>query len=306
MNDQIPSAVPSGARVVAIVLNRNRSDLLGECLLRLQGQSHPPAAVILVDDASTDDSIRTAKKMWPGVRVVEMPEPSGVIAARNAGLACAMRDVAADFLCFLDNDAFLAPTALAEMVAAAQDPAIGMVTPKAFRSTATRCLASAGGMTVNLYLGVFRDVGTGETDVGQYDAPADVSACAGFAFLLRAEAARRAGDFDAGLKRYGWEDVDYSLRVAGMGYRLRYAPKAEVEHRGGHAGRGVVAAYEYWKIRNLFILMRRHAGPLQWACFLTVLPPRCVFAILRLLWAKTGGQTFVMQLRRLRARFGAP
>jgi GT2 family glycosyltransferase len=286
------------------VLNRNKRALLEQCLLHLQQQSHPPAAVILVDDASTDDSVQMAESAWPGIRAIVMPEPSGVTAARNAGLACVLNQVESDYICFLDNDAFLAPSALAEMVAAASEPDIGMVTPKAFQSMEDRILASAGGMTVNLYLGLFRDAGSGETDLGQYDTPCDVRACPGFALFVPTNVARRAGPFDARLKRYGWEDVDYSLRIAELGFRLRYAPKAEVEHRGGHAGRGIVASYEYWKLRNLFVLMHRHATPMQWACFVVILPLRCLYILLRLIADQAGARRVLPGLKRLATLIG--
>lgn len=272
--------------------------------MQLQQQSHPPAAVILVDDASTDDSVHTAECAWPGIRMIVLPEPSGVTAARNAGLACVLNQFESDYICFLDNDAFLVPTALAEMVAAASEPDVGMVTPKAFQSMEDRILACGGGMTVNLYLGLFRDAGRGETDLGQYDTPCDVRACPGFAIFVPTRVARRVGLFDTGLKRYGWEDVDYSLRITELGFRLRYAPKAEVEHRGGHAGRGIVASYEYWKLRNLLVLMLRHAGPMQWACFLVIFPLRCLYILLRLLADKAGAPRVLPRLKRLATLIG--
>lgn len=233
-----------------------------------------------------------------------MPVPSGVIAARNAGLACALREFDADFICFLDNDAFLAPNAIEEMVAAADDPQIGMVAPKAFQSMTERILASAGGLTVNFYLGLFRDIGYGERDTGQHDTAADVCACPGFAILVPTRVARETGPFDEGLKRYGWEDVDFSLRIAKLGYRLRYAPKAEVEHRGGHAGRRVVASYEYWKLRNLVVLQGNHANRLQWLCFLGSLPLRATYVLCRFAIDIGCRRVVAPRLRQLRARFG--
>jgi GT2 family glycosyltransferase len=271
------------ARVVAIVLNRNRGDLLAACLQKLRCQTIPLSAVILVDDASTDDSVEGARSFWPGIHVVALEEPSGVIAARNAGLEFAQSELNFDYVCYLDNDAFLEPSALEEMVAAARaDAEVGMVTPKAYQSIHERRLACAGGMTANFGMGLFRDTGSGELDRGQFDEPRDVVACPGFTFLVRKEVVLRVGPFDNGLRHYGWEDVDYSLRVRKAGFRLRYAPQAVVEHKGGHAGRGIVAAYERAKLRNLFVLMHRHASAFQWLCFLGVLPLRCAYVAARL------------------------
>ncbi len=287
------------AHVVAIVLNRNRSDLLAASLQKLRCQTFPLSAVILVDDASTDDSIEAARSLWEDIHVVALAEPSGVIAARNAGLEYALSELDFDYVCYLDNDAFLEPSALEEMVAAARaDAGIGMVTPKAYQSIHERRLACAGGMTANFGMGLFRDVGSGEVDCGQFDAPRDVVACPGFTFLVRKTVLQQVGLFDTGLRRYGWEDVDYSLRVREAGFRLRYAPRAVVEHKGGHAGRGIVAAYERAKLRNLFVLMHRHAGACEWLCFLSVLPMRFIYVAARVTWDAVARRLAAPQLRR--------
>ncbi len=294
-------------RVATVVLNQNRSDLVAACLRKLQDQTLAPSDVILVDDASTDDSIEAARVLWPGIHVLELAKRSGVIAARNAGLDYAMSDLSFDYLCYLDNDALLEPSALEEMVAAAhQDVSVGMVTPKAYQSIPNRRLACAGGMTANFCMGWFRDVGGGELDCGLYEEPRDVVACPGFAFLVREEVLQRVGHFDSSLRHYGWEDVDYSLRVRKAGFRLRYAPRAFVEHKGGHAGRGIVAAYELWKLRNLFVLMLRHANAFEWLCFLCVFPLRCVYVAFRLIKDAAERCLVVPQRKRIDVRVDSP
>jgi teichuronic acid biosynthesis glycosyltransferase TuaG len=65
------------------------------------GQSHPPHQIIVVDDASTDDSCRLISQKYAGkVMLLEQVKNQGSSAARNAGM-----DVATgDYIAFLDAD----------------------------------------------------------------------------------------------------------------------------------------------------------------------------------------------------------
>jgi len=71
--------------------------------------------VIVVDDASTDDTLHRVRDISdPRLRVIALPENRGVAAARNAGNAAARGDLIA----FLDSDDLWRPEKLARQVAA--------------------------------------------------------------------------------------------------------------------------------------------------------------------------------------------
>ncbi|MFY1692775.1 glycosyltransferase family 2 protein [Plantactinospora sp. WMMB782] len=94
-----------------IVPNYNKEKTLRACLAAIYAQTHPPAEVVVVDDASTDGSPRIAAE-FP-CTLLAFPVNRGVSAARNAGAARAGGDV----LFFVDSDIALAPDALAEALA---------------------------------------------------------------------------------------------------------------------------------------------------------------------------------------------
>jgi hypothetical protein len=101
----------------------------------------------------------------------------------------------------------------------------------------------------------------------------------GFGFLVRKEVLFQVGLFDEIFNPYGWEEVDLSLRARKRGFKILYVPKAIIYHKGGKVGRGPLPEYEKYKIRNLFILMRRHTTLIQWICF-TFLIPLKAFSLL--------------------------
>jgi len=106
--------------VSVIVPNFNYNRSLGECLRALKAQTYRPIEIIVVDDASTDDSLRTAREA--GVTVLSTAVNSGVAVARNLGAAHA----AGDILIFVDSDVAVLPDAVAQAVDLLEsDPGIG-------------------------------------------------------------------------------------------------------------------------------------------------------------------------------------
>ena len=268
--------------VAVIVLNLDRRDLLLACLASVKAPGYPAVEIVGVDNGSRDGSPDAAALAFPDVRVLRQSQNLGVAGGRNAGLAWVCANLRASYMLFIDNDTALDPGAVAELVNAAHaDPRIGLVAPKAYRRRGDSTLVSARGMRFNPYVGAAWDVASGEQDRGQYDELCDVHACPGFAFFVKREVFEAIGRFDERFNPYGWEDVDFSLRAKGAGFRLAYAPNAIVYHSGGRAGRGPNLRYEQYKVQKMIYLVRRHSTPVQWACFLMIFPFRGAFRALR-------------------------
>lgn len=279
----------AGEDVALVVLNHDRKDLLLACLEAVARLDPPPHATVVVDNASNDGSADAVAIRFPAVHLLRQSENRGVAGGRNAGIRWILTNLLVEHLVFIDNDTLVEPGAVRELVAVTRgDPRIGMVAPKAFRQPGDRRLLSAGGLTFNPYTGVLRDVGDGETDLGQYDVPRGIQACPGYAFLVRRQVFDRIGMFDEAFNPYGWEDADFSLRAARAGFRLVYAPRAVVYHAGGRAGRGPVQLYERHKARQMMYFVRRHATPLQLCCLFPLLTLRSVWRIARELASGNG------------------
>ncbi|MFY1686341.1 glycosyltransferase family 2 protein [Plantactinospora sp. WMMB782] len=101
------STMDTTAGTVSVVIPSYRSaKTLAACLDAVYAQSHAPLEVIVVDDASSDDSAAIARR-YP-CRLIVAPVNRGVSAARNTGAAASRGDV----LFFVDSDIALAPDAL--------------------------------------------------------------------------------------------------------------------------------------------------------------------------------------------------
>lgn len=105
-------------RVVAVVVAYNRRDLLVEVLEALALQRHPLARVVVVDNASTDDSADVARAAGDLVDLVSLPRNTGGAGGFAAGMAVALDRHEPDWLWLMDDDTVPTPDALAALLAA--------------------------------------------------------------------------------------------------------------------------------------------------------------------------------------------
>jgi GT2 family glycosyltransferase len=260
--------------IVIVVLNLNKPAETRRCLESVFRLDYAPYEVVLIDNGSTDGSWEALRRDFPKAHAVRSDKNLGVAGGRNLGIEQAKRFPYA-MLFFLDNDAWMEPDSLRRMARAmSAGPEVGLVSPKSYRPGSPRVFASAGGHRINWYTGTIRTVGAGEEDRGQHDARQPLT-CSGGCMLVRRGVIERIGGFDNAFNPYGWEDLDFSLRARREGFAVRLAPDAIVYHSGGKAGRGgPLPEYERSKMRGYFLFMKRHASPLQWMCFLCLLPLR--------------------------------
>jgi len=97
-------------RISIVVPVYNSPQNLVECLSALRALSCPDSEIIVVDDASTDDTSSIATRM--GARVLRLMKNSGPAAARNHGARYAQGDI----LLFVDADVVVAPGAVSRVV----------------------------------------------------------------------------------------------------------------------------------------------------------------------------------------------
>jgi GT2 family glycosyltransferase len=108
----------SQPRVVAVVVAYNRRDLLADALDALAAQTRPLDAVVVVDNASSDDSAVVAADHPLGVDLVELARNTGGAGGFAVGLAHAVGTHSADLVWLMDDDTIPTPSALAELLAA--------------------------------------------------------------------------------------------------------------------------------------------------------------------------------------------
>ena len=84
--------------ISVVVPVRNGSEYISKCLLGLKESTYKPFEVIVVDDASTDNTVEVSRKT--GAKIITLDIQSGPAAARNRGAESARGDI----VLFVDAD----------------------------------------------------------------------------------------------------------------------------------------------------------------------------------------------------------
>ena len=107
-------------RVVAVIVAYNRAALLQDCLTAIDNQTRRLDEVLVVDNASTDDSAAVAKAHPLRPHVLSLTRNTGGAGGFAVGVDLAVRRYGADWVWLMDDDTIPTPTALAELLRACE------------------------------------------------------------------------------------------------------------------------------------------------------------------------------------------
>jgi len=206
----------SSPPLAIVICSKDRAWLLEGALSAIERVRRPGDETIVVDSASTDDSVKRVAGRFPWVRFVRCDQP-GASRARN----CGVRVSSAPVVAFTDDDC--RPEAgWADAIEAIfrEEPATGFL---------TGMVRPDGGPGPALAVG-----GADVPQLFRYgDDPAELGQSANFA--ARRQALDAIGGFDevlgAGTRFAGAEDHDVFWRLLRAGWMGRYDPRVSVVHQ---------------------------------------------------------------------------
>ncbi len=232
-----------------IIVNYNTCDLLRDCLSSIyRSQAGIAFEVIVIDNASPDNSVEMVSTEFPQVELIVSLANSGYACANNLGLRRAgflglgqAAPHAPRYALLLNPDTVLPPMALADMVAFMDERTdIGAAGPKLVKldgSLDLACRRSFPTPEVSFYrmLGLSklfphsRRFGRYNMTYANPDELLEVDAVVGAFMLVRREAIDQAGLLDENYFMYG-EDLDWAYRIKMKGWKIFYNPAVTVTH----------------------------------------------------------------------------
>jgi GT2 family glycosyltransferase len=284
--------------VAVLVVNWNGGDLLRQCLESLERQRRRPDHIVVVDNNSSDDSLRLAENALRDVELIRLSANLGFARANNIAAQAAHRF---DLLALLNPDAFAEPGWLEALVTAAErEPAVAAFASQMLLASAPEYLDGAGD-SYHVSGRAWRN-GHRALRASWPAADADVFAPCAAAALYRRAAFDEVGGFDEQYFCY-FEDVDLGFRLRLRGHRCVYVHSAVVRHMSSAVSgyRSDFAVY-HGERNAVWTFFKDMPGPLVWL----YLPQHVALNVASLLYYPWRGQGRVVLRAKLDALRGLP
>ncbi len=211
--------------------------------------------IFVVDNASTDQSVGSIKKKYPGVMVFQNQENLGGTGGFNSGLEIISQESQYEYIWLLDNDARITDTTLQTLIRTMdEDKNIGVAGSRIQDIDAPEMVVETGANFCWDRMGVIpinRNKRGNPTQTILVDYVAICSA------LVRVSAMKTAGIMDHRFFLY-WDDMEWGLRFKKQGYKVVAVGKSIAYHGSfTERDRGAVTTH-YYGTRNALLTYSKH------------------------------------------------
>ncbi|MEU3167765.1 glycosyltransferase [Streptosporangium sp. NPDC006930] len=233
-------AVPDWPPLAIVIVTYSSGKVIEDCLRSLDAAlaDAGPARVVVVDNASADDTVARVREVAPEAEVIQTGRNAGFAAGVNAGIAAAD---GCDVL-VLNPDIRLAPGSVLLLRQALALPGTGIAAPRLTGETGELHLSLRRRPTVPRALGeallgghrAGRIPALGElvVDPAAYDRPQTADWVSGAAWMISRTCLDALDPLEERYFLYS-EETEYMLRAGEAGFAVRYEPRAVAVHLGG-------------------------------------------------------------------------
>jgi GT2 family glycosyltransferase len=267
-------AEPSTPNVSVILVNYNGLRHLDSCLSSLRDLDYPQdkLEIVLVDNASSDNSVDFVRDRFPEVKIVVNATNTGFALGNNIGV----KEAGGEYVALLNNDMKADKSWLRALVEAVAGSPTVVCAGSKILDWDGKAIDFAGSQ-LNFYGHGFQ-VGFSSPDIAAYDKPGPIPFACGGAMLVRRDVFLDVGGFDEDYFAF-FEDVDLGWRLWLLGYEVVFTPASVTYHR--HHGTAASVADEKKQVlyeRNaLYTLIKNYDD----ANLARVLPAALLLAIKR-------------------------
>jgi len=223
---------------IILIPNYNGKEHLEECFSSLLNQSYKKFKIILIDDASTDDSIDYTRKRFPNINILAFNKNQNFAKSINRGIRFSIEKFNPKYIALLNNDTRVDKDWLKNLVKSIEsEKKIAAVASNMILYSQQEIINSHGAKFNFLY---GKDLNFLKKQNQIKEFPKEVlSSCFG-ATLIKTECLNKIGLTDGRYTAY-FEDLDWGWRANIYGYKIIFEKDAIVYHKLGSS----------WKNRNL-------------------------------------------------------
>ncbi|MEL7669952.1 glycosyltransferase family 2 protein [Methanobacterium sp.] len=295
-------------KVSIVILNWNGWQDTIECLESIYQNNYHNYDVIVVDNASTNDSLNKIKEYCNGELKIESPffeydnsnkpilvlEPNvdintrnkidlsssrklnlikndenlGFAEGNNIGIRYALENLDPDYILLLNNDTVVDKNFLIEMLKVSESDDKIGITGPKIYYYDEPNRIWFARGKISWKFCRGLNIGYNEIDNGQYNKIAEMEYASGCAFLIKREVIDKIGLIDKKFFLY-FEEIDWTLDASKIGYKSVFAPKGKIWHKISKSGGGIKGKVGlYYITRNRWLLMKRWANKTNFVFFI--------------------------------------
>ena len=231
MKTYVESKSREWPRVAVVTVSRNRCGVLSQLLSQIEELDYPSDKIdiFVVDNASTDNTSGTVRKLFPQVNLQVASRNLGISAGFNCGVRHALANGKTDYeyIWLLDDDVVLDKMSLRTLVEAFESDAdIAVVGSAVYDISDPEQLVTAGFKTDWQKATINYHVPEGKNGQTLFDVDS-IAACS---LLSKAACYKEYGLWDEHFWLY-WGDTEWCTRLSAMGYRICCETKSRAWHR---------------------------------------------------------------------------
>lgn len=258
-----------------IILSYNVEKLLLNCLKSIP--KHPDWEIIIVDNASIDNSVASVRKNFPRVKLILNKANLGFSAANNIGI----RNSTGEYVLVLNPDTIIYPKTIETILKYMQDNLdVGAAT--------CRVELPDGSLDYSCHRGFPNPINAvlhfinlrGFSSYSHSDIPDtihEIDALTGAFAMIRRKAGEQIGWFD---EEYFWngEDIDLCYKLKEASWKIMYIPTVRITHFKGSSAKATTETRREWVLNSttaMRLFYRKHLAPkypffLNWLVYLGI------------------------------------
>lgn len=245
MNEHFDHPSTTAPLVYLVVLNWNGFSDTHECLLSLRRLAYPNYKIIVVDNASGDDSPDRIAAIHPEAEMVRCARNLGIAAGYNAGIRVALES-GADYIVPMNNDLDVDPLFISQMIATQRNwTNCGIVMPKIFYYEARGIIWSAGAYARWIPSNIVMR-GRKQRDKPMFSVDAPIDFAPSCCLLLTHDLCKQI-EFDQAYFFY-YDDWDFCMQARKADYRIIFAADANLWHKVSRSTQNSPKSLRWWKI----------------------------------------------------------
>lgn len=245
--------------VSIITVNFNQLQHTLALLSSLRNITYPEVEVIVVDNASRENSAQAIKESFPEVVVIVSEENLGFAGGNNLGIRAAK----GEYILFLNNDTEVDPGFIEPLVKVFETNALaGAASSKIIYHNSDNIIQYAGSTCLNPLTGRNKRIGYMERDRGQHDTLRETDLAHGCAMMVPRRVIDTVGMMPELFFLY-YEEIDWCETIKRNGFKIYYVPNSKVYHKESMSVGKNSVLKTYYMTRNRLLYMRRNSSGLS-------------------------------------------